>query len=189
MTGQRADARRNYALLLAVASEAVATHGADASLEQIARTAGVGSGTVRRHFPTRHAMLAAVFHDRIEALCARARDLALHPSPRTALLEWLSLFATEAATIGGLATALNRDRTLGPPGDVYCATDALLGAGGPLVRRAADALTPGVTVTDLLALATGIALATEGHADPAAEAQRLFALTVTGISPVREDRA
>jgi AcrR family transcriptional regulator len=189
MTGQRADARRNYALLLAVASEAVATHGADASLEQIARTAGVGSGTVRRHFPTRHAMLAAVFHDRIEALCGRARDLAGHPSPRAALLEWLGLFATEAATIGGLATALNRDRTLGPPGDVYCATDQLLGAGGPLVARAADTLTPGVTITDLLALATGIALATEGHPDPAAEAQRLFALTVTGISPVREDRA
>ncbi|MFI5841721.1 TetR/AcrR family transcriptional regulator [Catenuloplanes sp. NPDC051500] len=185
MTAQRADARRNYALLLAVASEAVATHGADASLEQIARTAGVGSGTVRRHFPTRHALLAAVFHDRIEALCDRARERAEHAPPREALLEWLGLFAAEAATIGGLATALNRDRTGGAPGDVYCATDQLISAGEPLVRRAADQLTPGATITDLLALVTGIALATEGHAAPAAEAERLLALAVQGISPQR----
>jgi AcrR family transcriptional regulator len=186
MNAQRADARRNYALLLAVASEAVATHGADASLEQIARTAGVGSGTVRRHFPTRHALLAAVFHDRIEALCDRARELAAHVPAREALLEWLALFVAEAATIGGLATALNRDRTggaPGSPGEVYCATDQLVGAGEPLVRRAADALTPGATITDLLALCTGIALATEGHANPAAEAERLLALTIAGISP------
>ncbi|WP_033342653.1 TetR/AcrR family transcriptional regulator [Catenuloplanes japonicus] len=183
MTGQRADARRNYALLLAVASEAVARDGADASLEQIARTAGVGSGTVRRHFPTRHALLAAVFHDRIESLCDRAHALATRDPAREALLEWLSLFAADAATIGGLATALNRDRTTGPPGDVYCATDQLIAAGTPLVRRASGALTPGITITDLLALVTGIALATEGHPDPAAEADRLLALTVAGISP------
>ena len=57
---QRADARRNYARILAVAEEEVATHGAGASLEQIARAAGVGSATVRRHFPTRRALLEAV---------------------------------------------------------------------------------------------------------------------------------
>ncbi|MDR7276340.1 TetR/AcrR family transcriptional regulator [Catenuloplanes atrovinosus] len=187
MTGQRADARRNYALLLAVASEAVAAHGADASLEQIARTAGVGSGTVRRHFPTRHALLAAVFRERVESLCAAARDLSGRLPAREALLEWLRLVTASAATIGGLATALNRDR-VAAPGEphTHCATTQLTSAGAPLVARAtaAGALTPGVTISDLLTLVTGISLAAAPHPDPAAEAERLLALTVAGISPV-----
>lgn len=73
---QRADARRNYARILEVAEAEVAAHGANASLEQIARTAGVGSATVRRHFPTRHALLEAVSRERIALLAARAQELA-----------------------------------------------------------------------------------------------------------------
>ena len=86
---QRADARRNYARILAVAEEEVAAHGADASLEQIARTAGVGSATVRRHFPSRHALLEAVFRQQVDALAARARELAEPRDARAALLDWL----------------------------------------------------------------------------------------------------
>ncbi|MYV55588.1 helix-turn-helix domain-containing protein, partial [Streptomyces sp. SID3212] len=86
MAVQRADARRNYERILAEAEKEVAAHGADASLEQIARTAGVGSATVRRHFPGRRALLEAVFHERIEVLCARARELADAPDARAALL-------------------------------------------------------------------------------------------------------
>jgi len=183
---RRADARRNHARLLAVAEAEVAAHGADASLEQIARIAGVGSATVRRHFPTRHALLEAVFQDRVEALCTLAADLAGRADGRTALLEWLGTVTANAATIGGLAIALTRDRAAGP--DVaheHCATARLTEAGTPLVRRAADdgALTPGVTIDDLLALVTGIALATEHHPDRATEASRLLALTITGVSP------
>ncbi|WP_327000357.1 TetR/AcrR family transcriptional regulator [Dactylosporangium sp. NBC_01737] len=186
MPVQRADARRNYARLLAVAAQEVAAHGADASLEQIARTAGVGSATVRRHFPSRHALLEAVFRERVEALCTHAHDLTGRPDTRAALLEWLSAVTASAATIRGLAIALNRDLTA-DPGAVHehCATAQLTEAGEPLVRRAAAAgeLTPGVTVTDVLALITGIALATEHHPDPAAEADRLLALTLAGVSP------
>ncbi|MFF3438395.1 TetR/AcrR family transcriptional regulator [Streptosporangium sp. NPDC002721] len=186
MPAQRADARRNYARLLAVAEEAVATHGADASLEEIARVAGVGSATVRRHFPSRHALLEAVFRERVEALCARARELTGRADTRAALLEWLGAVTADAATIRGLAVALTRDRAAGP--DVaheHCCSAQLTEAGDPLVRRALDdgALAPGVTVADLLALVTGIALATEHHPDPAAEAGRLLGLTVAGISP------
>ncbi|XVV15668.1 TetR/AcrR family transcriptional regulator [Actinoplanes sp. CA-131856] len=177
----RADARRNYELLLAVAAEAIAAEGADASLEQIARTAGVGSGTARRHFPTRHALLEAVFRQRIDTLAIQAHDLAGHPEPRAALLEWLASVTTFAATVRGLAEALNRDRD--EPHD-HCATARLTEAGAPLVERAAASLTPGVTITDLLNLVTGIALATEHHPDPAAEAARLLHLAVTGVSPL-----
>ena len=185
-TAQRADARRNYARLLAVAVQEVAAHGADASLEQIARVAGVGSGTVRRHFPSRHALLAAVFRDRVETLVAHAADRADHTDPRAALLEWLRAVIASAATISGLAEALNRDRVAGPDDThVYCACAQLTAAGEPLVRRAAagGALAPGVTIDDLLTLITGIALATAHHPDPAAEAARLLDLTITGISP------
>ena len=73
---QRADARRNYTRILAVAQQEVAANGANASLEQIARTAGVGSATVRRHFPTRQALLEAVSQEQIEALRIRAESLA-----------------------------------------------------------------------------------------------------------------
>lgn len=182
----RADARRNYELLLAVAEREVAAHGADASLEQIARTAGVGSATVRRHFPTRHALLEAVFKERVGALCAHAQRLGGHPDPRAALLEWLGAVTASAATIRGLAVALNRDLAAGPATvQEHCATAQLTEAGDPLVRRAAGDLTAGVTVADVLTLITGIALATEHHPDPAAEADRLLRLTLAGLSPAR----
>ncbi|MBT2227797.1 TetR/AcrR family transcriptional regulator [Nonomuraea sp. NEAU-A123] len=184
MPVQRADARRNYARLLAVAEKAIAAQGADASLEEIARTAGVGSATVRRHFPSRQALLEAVFRERIETLCAHARDLTGGTDSRAALLEWLSAVTADVATIRGLAIALTREA--GPDAaHEHCCTAQLTEAGDPLVRRAAHdgALTPGVTITDLLTLITGIALATEHHPDPAAEAGRLLGLATAGVSP------
>ncbi|GLX03383.1 TetR/AcrR family transcriptional regulator [Microbispora sp. NBRC 16548] len=186
MPVQRADARRNYARLLAVAKEAIAAEGPDASLEQIARTAGVGSATVRRHFPNRQSLLEAVFRERVETLCAHARELTGRADTRAALLEWLSAVLADAATIRGLATALTRDRAAGPDAaQEHCCSAQLTEAGGPLVRRAADdgAVAPGVTTGDLLALITGIALATEHHPDPAADAQRLLGLSMAGLSP------
>src|SRR5258708_8143497 len=74
--GMRADARRNYERLLSAAAAAFAEHGADdVSLEEIARRAGVGIGTLYRHFPTRQALLEAVYRDHVEALLARAAAL------------------------------------------------------------------------------------------------------------------
>ncbi|WP_290055991.1 TetR/AcrR family transcriptional regulator [Amycolatopsis solani] len=178
----RSDARRNYARILEVAEAEVAAHGADASLEQIARTAGVGSATVRRHFPTRRALLDAVFRGQIDALTARAGELAGSPDPRAALLDWLTALTTYAATARGLATALVRDSSA-----AHACSATMTAAGDPLVRRAAEAGVVGaeVTTADLIALVTGIVLATENDPDPAGEAQRLLGLAVRGISPGR----
>ncbi|RYJ25386.1 hypothetical protein CU044_4271 [Streptomyces sp. L-9-10] len=186
MTVQRADARRNYARILAVAEEEVAAHGADASLEQIARVAGVGSATVRRHFPGRRALLETVFGERIEALCARAAELATAADARTALLEWLGALTAYAASARGMGDALALDETDGP-GHVNACSAKLTWAADPLLHRAAQAgaVAPGVTAADLVTLVTGIALATEHHPDPAAEAHRLLALTMEGVSPRR----
>ncbi|MFG2226682.1 TetR/AcrR family transcriptional regulator [Streptomyces sp. NPDC048644] len=182
---RRADARRNYARILTVAEREVAAHGADASLEQIARTAQVGSATVRRHFPTRRALLEAVARTRIEALCARAHDLTGKADSRAALLEWLSDVVAYCVTARGLAAALTYDGTGADPVHQNSCSAALEEAAGPLLRRAAQdgAVAAEFTVADLIALAVGLALATEHHSDPAAAANRLFRLTVAGLSP------
>ncbi|MCI2421347.1 TetR/AcrR family transcriptional regulator [Saccharopolyspora sp. K220] len=182
---QRADARRNYTRILAVAEEEVATRGAGASLEQIARTAGVGSATVRRHFPTRRALLEAVSRKRIEALCVRAHDLTGEGDSRNALLEWLSDVVTYCVSARGLAAALAYDDTETDPAHENTCSAALEEAAEPLLRRAAldGTVATSVTVADLITLIVGIALATEHYPNPAAAADRLFRLAVAGLSP------
>ncbi|SFW88764.1 TetR/AcrR family transcriptional regulator [Amycolatopsis australiensis] len=182
---QRADARRNYARILAVAEKEVAAHGADASMEQIARTARVGSATVRRHFPTRRALLKAVSRNRIEALCVRARELAGQGDSRTALVDWLGDVVAYCVSARGLAAALAYDSA--EPAQVHenTCSATLAEAAGPLLRRAVQdgAVAADVTVADLITLAVGITLATEHYPDPADAAHRLFRLAVTGLSP------
>lgn len=184
MTGQRSDARRNLARILAVAEAEVAAHGAHASLEQIARVAGVGSATVRRHFSTRRALLNAVFKQRIHALCDLAHTLSSEDNSRTALLKWLRELLSYSVAARGLADALSYE----PLGDEdtqgSCAT-AIEAAGAPLLRKAiADqSVRADITVHDLLTLIVGIALATENHTDPAMQAERVFRLSVEGFSP------
>ncbi len=182
---QRADARRNYTRILAVAEEEVAARGAGASLEQIARTAGVGSATVRRHFPTRRALLEAVSRKRIEALCVRAHDLTGGDDGRGALLEWLSDVVAYCVSARGLAAALAYDAAgTDPVGENACAA-VLEEAAEPLLRRAVreGTVAADITVADVITLIVGIALATEHHPEPAALAERLFRLAVAGLSP------
>ncbi|MFD5831662.1 TetR/AcrR family transcriptional regulator [Lentzea sp. NPDC060358] len=181
---QRADARRNHGRILAVAEREVAEHGAGASLEQIARVAGVGSATVRRHFPTRQALLEAVSRQRVDALCVRAGELAGSGDSRDALLTWLADLVGYCVTARGLATALSYEAD--PVHGNSCAT--VIGeAAEPLLRHAiADgAVAADVTVVELVTLIVGISMATEQHRDPAAAAERLFAVAVAGISPGR----
>lgn len=182
---QRADARRNYTRILAVAEEEVAAQGADASLEQIARIAGVGSATVRRHLPTRRALLEAVSQKRIEALCVRAHDLTGKGDSRNALLEWLHGVVAYCVSARGLAAALAYDGAGADPVHENTCSAALEEAAEPLLRRAAQdgAVATDVTVKDLITLIVGIALATEYYPDPAGQADRQFRLAVAGLSP------
>ncbi|QVQ51481.1 TetR/AcrR family transcriptional regulator [Spiractinospora alimapuensis] len=182
---QRADARRNYARILTVAEAEVAAHGAEASLEKIARVAGVGSATVRRHFPTRRALMYAVFQQRIDGLCSSARLLAAEEESRQALLTFLSQVLSYCIDARGFAATLAHDDAVSGP--VYangCARE-LAEATDPLLNRAvADgSVREGVTAEDLIATVVGIALATENHPDPATQANRLFSLAIEGISP------
>ncbi|GAA5141494.1 TetR/AcrR family transcriptional regulator [Pseudonocardia adelaidensis] len=184
---QRADARRNYARILAVAEQEVAAHGAAASLEQIARVTGVGSATVRRHFPTRRALLEAVSRKRIEALAARAHELAGEGDSRDALLTWMGELVAYCVSARGLAAVLVDDGAGSDPVHENACSAAMEEAAGPLLRRAVrdGAVAADVTVADLIALAVGVVLATEHHPDHGTRADRLFRLTVEGFSPLR----
>src|SRR5262249_43167854 len=104
----RADAQRNYGRLLSAAMAAFTEHGADdTSLEEIARRAGVGIGTLYRHFPTRQALLEAVYRDQVEALRARADELiGSDDPPGAALAAWLRALMTFSSTKQSMTSAL-----------------------------------------------------------------------------------
>ena len=108
---KRADAVRNQRTLLAAAAQVFVTSGVDAPIRQIAAEAGVGMGTIYRHFPTRADLVAAVYQHQVEA-CAEAgpRLLAEADSPFDALRRWIDLFVDFLVTKHGLADALQSDR-------------------------------------------------------------------------------
>src|ERR1700742_3082966 len=101
-----AEAQRNRETLLAVAARAFATTEGRVTLESIARDAGVGIGTLYRHFPSRDALVEAVYRDQMERLGEAARKLLEHEPPAAALRQWMSLFADWAATKHGMIDAL-----------------------------------------------------------------------------------
>ncbi|MEU6310704.1 TetR/AcrR family transcriptional regulator [Streptomyces sp. NPDC047014] len=107
---KRADAMRNQQTLLEAAAEVFVTSGIDAPIRQIAAQAGVGLGTLYRHFPTRADLVTAVYHHQIEA-CAEAGPqlLADAPTPFDALHQWVELFTDFLVTKHGLADALQSD--------------------------------------------------------------------------------
>jgi AcrR family transcriptional regulator len=109
----RADAQRNRERLLAVAREVFAEKGVEAPLEEIARRAGVGIGTLYRHFPTRLDLVGAIYIDEVDALIRSADDLAVREDPIVALRGWLERFVDYVATKRGLAGALEELRNSG----------------------------------------------------------------------------
>jgi AcrR family transcriptional regulator len=176
----RADARRNVDRIVAAAGALIAEHGADASLEEVARRAQVGSATLHRHFPSRQALLEAVFRGRVQALCAKARDLLAEQDPGRALSEWLHAVGAHAVANRGLGTSLMRDAESALGETCH---DMITEAGGALLARAreAGAVRPGITIGRLLKLVGAIALATEQDADGPAEADLLIAIAIEGI--------
>jgi AcrR family transcriptional regulator len=140
---KRADARRNYEKLVAAAHDAFAQDGTSASLEDIARRAEVGIGTLYRHFPTRQHLLEAVYVEEVEAICRSAEDLA-DLEPWDALSSWLRRFVGFAATKRALAEELfayiDRDAEV-----FKTCGGAITTAGESLLKRAQDA---GVVRTD-----------------------------------------
>src|SRR5215472_7760549 len=178
---KRADARRNYDRLLAAAAEAFAEHGADdVSLEEVARRAGVGIGTLYRHFPNRQALLEGVYRDQVAAHCGRARELEATMPPEEALILWLHSLLTNNLTMRGLKEALMGGEV--SPVTSEC-REQMHAVGSELLARAQEvgAVRRDLEITDLLRLVHSIALMVEPGAEGAARAERVFAVMVAGL--------
>ena len=177
----RADARRNYQRLVTVATAAFAEHGAEASLDDIARRAGVGSGTLYRHFPTRQALLEAVYREQVELVCAEGRELLASSPPGEALAAWLRSLLAYAVSKRGLVSLMGgMDKR---PELISSCRAALLETGEALLARAQEsgAVRPDASVSDLVRLVSAIASATERAPDDASQADRLLALVMDGL--------
>jgi AcrR family transcriptional regulator len=175
---KRADALRNYEKLVAAAREAFTEADRSAALEDIARRADVGIGTLYRHFPTRADLVQAVYVDEVEALSRSADELA-ELEPWEALTAWLQRFvgyvATKQALAEELFAAVDRDAP------VFAGCRAMLhGAGEPLLRRAQEAgvVRRDVTIEEVIRLVGGIA---KIPTDDPEDVKRVLALALDGL--------
>jgi AcrR family transcriptional regulator len=183
----RADARRNYHALLAAAGAVFTEQGTDASLDVIAKRAGVGSGTLYRHFPTREALMTAVFWERIQELCAEAEKLHDAAVPVDGLTTWLGMLM-ELTTRRGLAQALIESNEDNASELFHACHEALDTAASPLLTRAQEdgSIRADLALADLLTFAHAIASAVARSPDGMNHARRLLDLLVNGLRTPRE---
>jgi AcrR family transcriptional regulator len=154
---KRADALRNYEKVLAAAREAFAEGGESTSLEEIARRAGVGIGTLYRHFPNRQALVEALYIDEVEDVCRSAAELD-GAEPWEALEGWFERLIAYIGTKRALAHELLN--YLEPEAALFQVCRAsLFEAGEPLLKRAQEAgvVRPDVTIAEVIQMVVGIA--------------------------------
>jgi AcrR family transcriptional regulator len=181
----RADAQRNYERLLSAAAAAFTEHGADdVSLEEIARRAGVGIGTLYRHFPTRQALLEAVYREQVEAVRAAAEEQLQSDAPGEALAAWLRVLVDFSSTKHSLTTALLA--TMDKDSELLSSCSAVIrGAAEALLARAqeAGAVRADVDAKDLIRLVHAVNLAAQyGPADPG-QRDRMLGFILDGLRP------
>jgi AcrR family transcriptional regulator len=179
----RTDAQRNRERILEVAKEAFTRSGANASLDDIAKKAGVGPGTLYRHFPTREELLKAVYRAELEKLAAAEQEFAQTMPPVVALRAWLLLFVDAIAAKQLIAPALNT--LLGDPKKVFEASYAKMHqAIRALVKRAVESgeIRSDLDPTDLLWALVGVANVASSP-NWQQSARRLVDILITGSRP------
>jgi AcrR family transcriptional regulator len=175
---KRADARRNYEKVLAAAREAFAEGGESTALEEIARRAGVGIGTLYRHFPNRQALLEALYVDEVGEVCRSAADHA-GDDPGEALDGWFERFigyiATKQALAAELLNSVDRAAQL-----FHASRAALFEAGEPLLTRAQEAgvVRPDVDIAEVIQMVMGIAKVPTGDRR---QTERLLRIALDGL--------
>jgi len=175
---KRADARRNYDKVLAAAREAFAEGGESTSLEEIARRAGVGIGTLYRHFPSRQALLEALYVDEVEEVCRSAAELE-GADPWEALNAWfdrlIGYIATKRALLHELLNYLDQDAPL-----FKVCRASLFAAGEPLLKRAQDAgvVREDVEFSEVMQMLMGIL---KIPAEDPAQTKRLLRIALDGL--------
>lgn len=180
---RRSDGRRNRDAILAAALEAL-SESPDASLNAIAKRAGVANATLYRHFPTREELVLATYQHEVRLLVATAGQLLQEQAPIDALRRWVERLARYAVTKHGLADALRKATT---PGSDLSSTDtyaAIVAALDRLLQAniAAGTLRPGLDAEDVI-----LALAGLWQLDPAgdwtAQARRIYDIVLSGLQP------
>jgi AcrR family transcriptional regulator len=177
----RADARRNRDLLLATAVRAFSEHGLDASLEAIAKEAGVGIGTLYRHFPTRETLIEAAYRNELAVVCDAASTLLATLPPEQALRTWMDRFIDYMTTKIGMAEALRA--VIASGANPYAESrDRLDSAVGALLdaTAATGAIRADVEPDDVLINLSGTALAA-GEPSQRDQAGRLLDLLMDGL--------
>lgn len=176
----RADAQRNLDALLQAAKAVFATSGVDAPVREIAEQAGLGVGTVYRHFPQRSDLIAAVFRREIDACAAEAPILAAEYPPFEALARWMQRYAAFIATKRGLATALHSGNPAFDPLPAYF-QQRLQPAFRTLLDSAAAAgeVRADVDPEDLLGAVASLCMSAQS--DGPGRAERMVALLVDGL--------
>jgi AcrR family transcriptional regulator len=176
----RADARQNYERLVAAAAAAIGELGPNVSLEEVAKRAGVGIGTLYRHFPNRQALLEAVYRDQVNMNCMRGRELLATEPPAEALQQWLHSLLRHNLTTRGLKEAMMAGEVSPQTSECKAQMHAV---GDELLARAheAGAVRRDIEITDLLRLVHSIALMVEPGPEGATRAERLFDVMVAGL--------
>jgi AcrR family transcriptional regulator len=180
----RADAQRNRQRILEVAKQAFTRSGANTSLDNIASEAGVGPGTLYRHFPTREELLQAVYRSEMEKLAAAERKFAQSMPPLEALRAWLLLFVDAIETKQIIAPVLST--LIGDPKKVFAAShDQIHEALSALVKRAIKSgdIRRDLDPMDLLRALVGVANVASSP-DWRQSARRLVDILITGSRPI-----
>jgi AcrR family transcriptional regulator len=181
----RTDAQRNRERILEVAKDAFTRSGADASLDDIAKQADVGAGTLYRHFPTRDALIEAVYRSEVEKLAAAERKFTETMPPVDALRTWMLLFVDHIAAKQIIAPALNS--VVGGPSKLYEGSYGLVhGAIDTLVKRAIKSgdIRRDLDPFDLLRALIGVSHIASGPGWQQS-ARRLVDILITGSRPVK----
>jgi AcrR family transcriptional regulator len=185
----RADAQRNRKRILDIAKKAFTRLGANINLDEVAKRAGVGAGTLYRHFPTRDALLEAVYGSEVQKLAAAERKFAKTMPPVDALRAWMLLFVDYIAAKQIIAPALNT--LIGTPSKVFESTGhQIKGAIQALVKRAIESgdIRPDLDPLDLLRALIGVSNVASAPDWPQS-ARRLVHILVAGSRPQPSKRA
>jgi AcrR family transcriptional regulator len=181
----RTDALRNRERILETAKRAFTRFGAEASLDEIAKQAGVGPGTLYRHFPTRDTLIEAVYRKEVEKLAAAGRQFAETMTPVEALRAWMLLFVDHIAAKQIIAPALNS--VAGGASKLYEGSRTTLqGATEALVKRAIKSgdVRRDIDAFDLFRALVGVSHVTVGS-DWRESARRLVDILIAGSRPAK----
>jgi AcrR family transcriptional regulator len=177
----RADARHNRDELLDVARQVIATEGVDASLRDIARRAGVGIGTLYRHFPTREDLLAAIIDDGVRQMSDRATELAETEPPEAALRDWLRLVTSRIGPYRGLPGSMVK-ALIDDDSELRTTCEGMMDAGARLLgtAQAVEAVRADVTWQDVFTAVAAISgIAVQSGKDTA---ERVLDVYLDGLS-------